>query len=276
MMPRLLAIAAALGGLLLAHPALGKKPVPEELEGVDVDNRLGETIDTSLSFTDHEGREVTLEESFDGEQPVLLTLNYFRCTTLCSMQLNELTKALKNMDLTAGEDGFRILTVSFDPGDDTVVASGKRESYLEELGRGQDVDWTFLTGDQDAIAKLTGQLGYHYSYDEESEQYAHSPVVYVLSPDGKIARYLFGLTYSPRDLRFAIVEASEGKVGNAFDKIILSCFHYVSSEGKYTPFAFGFMRIGAALVLLAMAIFLVFHWRRDKRRAKHHLAESTS
>ncbi|MCB9728658.1 MAG: SCO family protein [Deltaproteobacteria bacterium] len=255
--------------------AVAVERVPEPLQKIDIENHLGQKVSPSLSFTDHTGRAVTLGDYFDGKRPVLLTLNYFRCTTLCSVQLNELTGALKKLEWTPGDEHFRVVTVSFDPKDTVDIARGKRESYLDELGKGQDADWAFLTGTQDQIDQLTTQLGYKYTWDTETEQYAHAPAIYTLSPDGTISRVLMGLTYEPRDLRFGLIDASKGEVGTVFDKIILSCFHYVSSDGKYTPFAFGVMRLGGLLTLAVLGLFLLFHWRRERRR-RDQLAESAS
>jgi protein SCO1/2 len=249
--------------------------VPEPLTKIDIENRLGVQVDGTLAFTDHNGRAVTLADYFDGKRPVLLTLNYFRCTTLCSVQLNTLTASLKRLDWTPGDEHYRIVTVSFDPRDTVEIARGKRESYLKALGKGADADWAFLTATQPTIDALTQSIGYKYTWDADSEQYAHAPAVYTLSPDGRIARILMGLTYEPRDLRFGLIDASEGRIGTVFDKLILSCFHYISTDGQYTPFAFGIMRLGGLLTLTVLSLFLLFHWRRDRRR-RDQLAESAS
>lgn len=264
-------IAGLAVALALALPASAAERLPAQLEAVDVADRLGAQVDGALPFVDHTGAEVTLGQLFDGERPVLLTLNYFRCSTLCSIQLNHLTEALRALEL---DGGFQVVTVSFDPTDDTERAAAKRASYLDSLGGEAALDWTFLTGAAGDIEALTSALGYGYQYDAETKQYAHSPVVYVLSPKGRISRYVFGLGYSPRDVRFALIEASEGQIGSVFDKIILSCFHYVSADGAYTPFAFGIMRLGGGLVVLVLGSFLLVYWRRERRRPKA-LAEST-
>ncbi len=269
-----LAVAFAAAGAFAA-PAHAVERVPEPLQKIDIENRLGAQVDPGLAFTDHTGRAVTLADYLDGERPVLLTLNYFRCTTLCSVQLNTLAESLKKLDWKPGDEHYRIVTVSFDPKDSVEIAAGKRQSYLGLLDKGQDADWAFLTGSQASIDALTATLGYKYAWDAETEQYAHAPAIYTLSPEGKVSRILMGLSYETRDLRFGLIDASEGRIGTVFDKIILSCFHYVSSDGQYTPFAFGMMRLGGLLTLIVLGLFLLFHWRRERRR-HHQLAESAS
>jgi protein SCO1/2 len=192
-------------------------------------------------------------------------LNYYRCPTLCSLQLNGLTRTLKQFEWTPG-DQYRIVTVSIDPREDTEVAAAKRASHLEALGRGQDVDWNFLTGDALQVHMLAAQLGVGYAYDAEQDQYAHPAVLMFASPDGKVARYLYGLEYNPGDVKFALMEAAEGRVGSPVDKLILSCFHYDATLGKYGPFAMGIMRLGGVFMILIVGIPLVFAWRRERRR----------
>jgi protein SCO1/2 len=261
--------------LLMAAAALPaaaeESPIPE-LDGVTIVEHLGDTLDTSLQFVDHAGARVALADFLDGERPVLLTLNYYRCTMLCNLQLNALVRGLKALEWAPGEN-FRAVTVSIDPTDSAEVAEGKRASYLEELGRG-DVDWTFLTGEEPQIRALAASVGFGYRYIEEEDQYAHAPAVFFLSPDGKVARYLYGLEYPARDLKFAIMEAAEGRVGSPVDKIILSCFHYDASLGAYGPFAFGIMRLGGSLTIVLLGAFLGIYWRRERAadRAEDHLS----
>ncbi len=231
---------------------------------IDVDERLGAYIDLDLEFTDHDGNKVKLQDYFDGEQPVLLTMNYYRCPVLCNVQLNGLTEGLREMQWAPG-DGYRVVTVSIDPREDVELASKKRASHLAAMDRGEDVDWSFLTGDAANIRFLSAELGIHYAYDKEQDQYAHPPTVVFVSPDGKISRYLYGLIYNPQDLKFAVMEAAEGRVGSTMDKIILSCFHYDPSLGTYAPFAMGIMRLGGGFVLLVVGVALFFFWRRERR-----------
>jgi protein SCO1/2 len=254
--------------VVLASPPPAPAPVrsPEANE-IDVDEQLGEPLELSLTFKDQNGADVTLADYVDGERPVLLTMNYYRCPVLCNIQLNGLTEALGRMDWTPGDANFRVVTVSIDPREGPELAAQKRASHLEALGKGDDVDWAFLTGDAAQIRLLAAQVGIGYAYDSEQDQYAHPPVVMFLSPDGKIMRYVYGLVYEPRDLKFGLIEAGQGRVGSTVDKLILSCFHYDSSIGKYGPFAFGIMRIGGLLTVIGIGIFLAVSWRHDRRRA---------
>lgn len=235
------------------------------MHSVDVDEHLGNEIDRGLQFTDHTGKAVTLADYFDGKRPVLLTMNYFRCPVLCNVQLNELTEALRLFDWTAGDEHFRIVTVSIDPREQAQLAGTKRANHLAVLGRGDAVDWAFLTGDALNIRLLAAQLGIQYAYDPEQDQYAHPAVVVFASPEGKIARYVYGLSYQTSDLKFGLIEASEGRVGSTLDRIILSCFHYDATLGRYGPFAFGLMRIAGALTVLLIGTALLIYWRRERR-----------
>lgn len=234
-----------------------------EAKQVAVDEMLGGYLDLDLAFVDHDGKQVRLGDYFDGERPVLVTLNYYRCPTLCNLQLNALTRTLENFEWTAGEQ-YRIVTVSIDPREDAELAANKRASHLEALGRG-DIDWNFLTGDAAQVRMLAAQLGIGYAYDAEQDQYAHPAVLMFISPEGKVARYLYGLEYSPNDVKFALMEAAEGRVGSPVDKLILSCFHYDATLGEYGPFAMGIMRLGGAGMVLIVGIPLIIVWRRERR-----------
>ncbi|EDM75340.1 hypothetical protein PPSIR1_01152 [Plesiocystis pacifica SIR-1] len=241
----------------------GNRNLSPEANEVGVDEMLGGVVDMDLEFVDHTGEKVRLGDYFDGERPVLITLNYYRCPTLCSLQLNGLTRALEKFEWTPGEQ-YRVVTVSIDPRETTEIAAGKRDSHLEALGRG-DVDWNFLTGDALQVRMLAAQLGVGYAYDAEQDQYAHPAVLMFVSPKGKIARYVYGLEYNPADIKFALMEAAEGRVGSTVDKIILSCFHYDATLGKYGPFAMGIMRLGGVAMIFIVGIPLVFVWRRERR-----------
>jgi protein SCO1/2 len=243
------------------------QPLAPAMHSVDVDEHLGNDLDTSLAFVDHTGKRVALADYFDGKRPVLVTMNYFRCPVLCNVQLNELTEALRTFDWTPGDEHFRIVTVSIDPRETAELAGTKRANHLKALGKGE-ADWAFLTGDALSIRLLAAQLGIQYAYDPEQDQYAHPAVVVFASPEGKIVRYVYGLSYKPNDLKFGLIEASEGRVGSTLDRIILSCFHYDATLGRYGPFAFGLMRIAGLLTVLLIATALLFYWRRERRQAR--------
>ncbi|MCY1055205.1 SCO family protein [Nannocystis sp. SCPEA4] len=248
-----------------AQPAGSNQVLAPAMTAIDVDEHLGLDVDRGLSFVDHNGKSVTLGDYLDGKRPVLVTMNYFRCPVLCNVQLNELTDTLAKLDWTAGDEHFRIVTVSIDPRETTELAKSKRHSHLHSLDRGDDVDWAFLTGDALNVRLLAAQLGISYTYDPEQDQYAHPAVIAFLSPEGKIARYVYGLSYMPNDLKFALIEASEGRVGSTIDRLILSCFHYDATLGRYGPFAFGLMRIAGAVTVLLIGTALLVYWRRERR-----------
>lgn len=265
-MTRLLHTALALVvGLTTAASAGAASDVPAELEEVTVEEHLGERVDLSLQFTDHAGQSVTLGEYFDDGKPVLLTLNYYSCATLCGVQLNALHAALKELDWTAGE-GFRIVTVSINPSESHELANTKRSNYLSSLGRGDDVDWNFLVAEEAQVRSLAAQVGFGYRYDEESKQYAHPAVLTFLAPDGTVARYVYGLDYQARDLRFALMEAAEGRLGSPVEKLILSCFHYDETAGRYTATAFGVMRLGGVVSMVFVGGLGLAMWRRERLR----------
>lgn len=235
--------------------------VPPELAAVAVDEHLGAPVDPSLSFRAEDGSIVRLGDLLTGDIPTLVTLNYFTCETLCSFQLNAVLEGLKQLDWVAGKE-FRVVTVSIDPKEDAALARTKKASYLEALGKG-DVEWRFLTGEQASIEALASTLGFGYSYDERSGQYAHPAVIMVLSPEGNVARYLYGISYTAMDIKFALMEAAAGRVGSPAEKLVLSCFQYDESSGRYTPFAFGIMRLGGLATVLVMGLVGVVLWRRE-------------
>jgi protein SCO1/2 len=280
---RRLALAACLmsfgtGAVASADPARPGMPQPGEVApninlapasySIDVEEHLGNILDKGVPFVDHTGKRVQLGDYFDGKRPVLLTLNYFRCPVMCNVQLNNLTETLRDFEWTPGDEHFRVVTVSIDPREDAALAAAKRQTHLGALGRGDDVDWAFLTadgGDALGIRLLAAQLGISYAYDPEQDQYAHPGVVAFISPDGKIARYVYGLSYVGNDLKFGLLEAAEGRVGSTLDKFILSCFHYDASLGRYGVFAFGLLRLAGALSVLLIGAALLVFWRRERR-----------
>lgn len=235
--------------------------VPAELKDVGVDEHLGQQLDLDLQFQGHTGQTVRLRELLADDKPVLLTLNYFTCETLCSLQLNAVLDGLRALDWTPGEQ-FRVITVSIDPSENAELAAKKRATYLESLGKGE-VEWHFLTGDAAAIASLTEAVGFRYRYDQKSRQFAHPAVVTFLAPGGSVARYLYGVNYPAMDLKFALMESAAGRVGSPVEKLMLSCFQYDHAIGKYTPAAFGVMRLGGAITLLMVGGLGFVLWRRE-------------
>jgi protein SCO1/2 len=253
----------------LTFPAGSEQPL-SALQDIDVVEHLGDRVPPGLKFTDAAGKIVSLDELTAQDKPVLVTLGYHRCPMLCSLVLDGLVKALKEAKLTLGKDVLAV-DVSIDPSEDMKLAVDTQKRILGSVGAldgrpAQPSDWPFWvsTGDRGAAARaLADSVGFRYKYDEQSKQFAHDAVAFVLAPGGIIARYLYGVEHSPRDFRMAVVEAGGGRVGTSFDKVILSCYKYDPVTRRYAPFVFGFMRIGAALVFFALAGLLTVLWRKE-------------
>lgn len=236
------------------------------LQQVDFEQRLGTQLPLDLAFRDDTGKPVRLGEYF-GEKPVILTLSYYECPMLCTLVLNGLTSALRALRFDLGKE-FVAINVSFNPRETPELAGAKKATYLKEYRRpGAEAGWHFLTGDEDAIQRLTAAVGFRYAWDERHQQYAHAAGLVVLTPDGRIARYLYGVEFSPRDLRFALVEAAEGKIGSPVDKLLLYCFHYDPATGRYSAIALSSIRIGGVLTVAALVGFIVVMLRRERRGA---------
>jgi protein SCO1/2 len=243
-------------------------PLPDDLQGVEVTEHLGARIPPGLSFTDDLGRSITLGDIFAGERPVLLTLNYSSCPMLCSLILNGLVEGLRGMAWSAGRE-FEIVTVSIDPRETASTARRTKERYLRDYGRPiGDEGWRFLTGREAEIRALADATGFGYRYVESTGEYAHAAVVMACTPDGRISRYLYGVVYDPKTLRLSLVEASEGKIGTAFDQLLLFCFHYDAEAGRYGPAATRLLRAGAGLTVIVLGTTLMVFWRRDLRRKR--------
>lgn len=254
---------AALLLALVGWSQLSVAQVPAPLQEIGVDEHLGEPLPLDASFTDHQGNAVRLGDYFDGQRPVLITLNYYGCPMLCGLQLNALVETLRGLDWSPGEN-FRLLTISFDADEGTDLAQAKREGYLQELGRG-DVDWSFLTGTQENIDAVTTALGYRYNYVRASDEYAHPSVLMFASPDGRIMRYLYGLGFESSHVRLALLESAEGKIGTTLDRFILGCFMYDPNAQTYVKNARFIMRIGGVVSAVLIGLLLALLWRTERR-----------
>ncbi len=237
-----------------------------ELNKIDVVEHLGDTIPLDLQFTDDQGNPVTLRKYFSHGEPVLLNLAYAECPMLCSVVLDGVANGVHDLDLRPGKD-FQILTVSIDPNETVKTAAGRKHRYEESVGPMESPDgWTFLVGDSTQSRALADAVGFVYYYDEDLKQYAHPAVTFLLTEDGVISRYLYGLEYKERDLRLGLLEASEGKIGTTIDRIVLYCFHYDPDAKGYVAFAGNIMRLGGAITLLLLGAFLGIHWAKDRVR----------
>ncbi len=237
---------------------------PAILQGVGIDQRLNHQIPLNLTFRDETGKTVRLAQYF-GHKPVILSLVYFSCPMLCTLVTNALAHSMKNLDFTAGKQ-FNVLTVSFDPHDTPQMAADKKAIYLNVYGRrAADHGWHFLTGDQQSITALTQAVGFHYKRIPGTDQFAHATGIVVLTPQGKISQYFYGIQYPAGSLRLALVQASGGRIGNPVDEILLYCCEYNPTTGKYDFIVARMLQIGGVITLLVLGsiIFIV-------ARAKPH------
>lgn len=244
-----------------------------ELEGVGLDEKLGGKIDLSLKVKDDNGQEVALGTFFDGKHPVIISPVYFSCPGLCNFHLNGLTDALKLMDKgwSVGSK-YKILSVSFDSKETPDLAAKKKQTYMKLYDReGADKGWHFITADETTVQALTGSLGFKFKWDEASQEWAHASAAVIVTPSGTISRYLPGIMFNPQDIKLALNEAAEGKIGSVVDSLVLYCFKYDPHQSKYTLAAFNIMKLGGAVMVLVMVLWLLPIYIRS-RRAKNKAA----
>jgi protein SCO1/2 len=233
------------------------------LENVGIDQRIGQQLPLDLAFHDETGRTVRLGEYFNGK-PVVLALAYYDCPMLCTQVLNGMTGALKTLSFDAGKD-FDVVVVSIDPHDGFQMAAAKKETYVRSYGRPQTAaGWHFLTGAETSIKPLADAIGFHYAYDANLKQYAHAAAIYVATPRGVVSRYLMGIDFAPRDLRLALVEASNNALGSITDQVLLLCYHYDPASGKYGAATLLAVRIGFVLTVAALLTFVFFSLRHER------------
>jgi len=265
LVPGLLAAAGIACGVASAAVPSGDRPAA--LAGVGIDQQIGARLPLDARFRDEDGRAVRLGDFF-GEKPVLLVPAYYECPMLCTLVLNGVTSALRALAFDVGDD-FTVVTFSFDPRETPELARAKRDAHLREYRRpGAESGWHFLTGDEADIRRLTEAIGFRYAFDPEAGEYAHASGVVVATPDGTVARWFFGVEYAPRDLRLALVEASESRLGSVVDQLLLFCFRYDPHAGRYSGVAMGAVRAGGVLTLLALAGFVAVTMRRERVRRR--------
>jgi protein SCO1/2 len=250
--------------LCAAVPAPAAEGRPEVLKDVGFDQRLDEQVPLDLTFRDETGAAVALGTYFRAK-PVILVLAYYECPMLCTLVLNGLTGALKALPFDLGRE-YEVVTVSINPDDTPALASAKKANYLARYGRpGAEAGWHFLTGEADAIARLARAVGFRYTYVPEQKQFAHAAGIMVLTPQGKIARYFYGIEFAPRDLRLGLVEAAQGRIGTPVDQILLFCFHYDPVTGSYSALAMNAVRVAGAITVAVVAGLLLVYLRREAR-----------
>lgn len=240
-------------------------PQPKELVEVRIDQRLNEQLPLDAEFTDENNQPVKLGKYF-GEKPVVLAFVYYECPMLCTLVLNGLTRTLRATKFSAGKE-FNIVTISFDPTETADLASKKKEVYLSQYGRaGAEEGWHFLTGSEAEIRKVTDAAGFKYSLDEQSGEYAHASAIMVATPTGHLARYMFGIEYSAKDLQFAIMESAKEKIGSFVDQILLFCFHYDPASGKYSLAILNILRVIGIFVVLTLLSFIVISLKMERKK----------
>ena len=248
------------------YPTDAARAKPGLLKQIGIDQRLHQQVPLDLVFTDETGRQVRLGEYF-GKRPVLLAMVYYECPMLCTQVLTGVVSALGVLTFDVGRE-YDVVTVSINPKEGPGLAAQKKAAYLERYKRpGTAAGWHFLTGQDASIKQLAAAVGFRYAYDEEIQQYAHGAGVEILTPRGVISKYFYGIEYSPRDLRFGLIEASEERIGTPIDDVLLLCYHYDPATGKYGAAAIGAIRIGGVATLLALVSFMVISLRRE--RAAH-------
>ena len=263
----ILLLALALPGAAaaeLAPQASVETGRPAALRDVGYDQRVGAQLPLDLALRDEEGRTVTLGQYF-GQKPVVLVPAYYECPMLCSLVLGGLTSALRALAFDAGRE-FSVVVFSINPADTSAMAAAKKATYVADYRRpGASAGWHFLTGDEASIQALTRAIGFRYAWDAASKQYAHASGIVVATPDGVVARYFFGVEFPPRDLRLALVEASAGRVGSVIDQVLLFCFHWDATTGRYSGLAISVMQVAGAVTLLALGTFVALSLRREAR-----------
>lgn len=245
-----------------AQAAQGASVKPQLLKDVSLEQKLDDAVPLNLTFRSEKGRRVTLGEFFRGK-PVILTLVYYQCPMLCTQVLNGLLRAMKDMKMTPGED-YEVVSVSIDPTETPVLADAKHILYAGLYGRPAAVEgWHFLTGEESQIKRLADAVGYHYAYDPASKQYAHPSAIIVLTPEGRVSRYFYGISYNERDLRLGLVEASAGRIGTPVDSVLLFCFHYDPATGKYGLLISRVIQVAGTLTALGLGALIIFLFRGE-------------
>jgi protein SCO1/2 len=232
---------------------------------VDLEQKLGAQIPLDVEFRDEAGKTVSLKEYF-GRRPVILSLVYYSCEDLCPLVIDGLVRSMRPLSFNIG-DQFDVITLSFDSRDTPALAAAKKSDFVKRYSRpGGERGWHFLTGEETAIRRLTEAVGFHYNYDRENDRFGHATGIILLTPDGKIARYFYGIEFSPRDLRLGLIEASAKKIASPIDQLLLFCYHYDPATGKYSLLVTNIVRLAGIVTVLALVTFIAVMIRRDRNR----------
>jgi protein SCO1 len=246
-----------------------KNSLPSEIAGMKVENHLGQKINLFREFLDEDGNKVALGDYFKPTKPVLLSLVYYKCPTLCNFHLTGLNNMFKGFEWNLG-DKFEYIAVSIDPNEKPDLAKVKKKAFVDDYsksGKGRNGEgWHFLSDNADAVKELAAELGFPYRYNPGLKQWIHPAVVFIITPDGKISRYLQGIMFTDTDLKFSIMEASDGKVGGVIDKFIMYCYQFDPTKNRYAVYAMNIMKLGAGLTILILGIFLIQFWYKNSRK----------
>ncbi len=252
-------VAWAQGNYIMSPPPNVRPP---GLQNVGIQQNLNQQIPPDLTFTDDLGRQVKLGDYF-GQKPLILNFVYYGCPMLCGEELSGLESTLRVLKFDIGKE-FEVITISFDPKNTPEIAAKKKEQFLRRYNRpGAEQGWHFLVGQPDAIAAVTKAAGFQYEYDPKTEQFAHSTAIMVLTPQGKIAQYYYGIEYPPKDVRLALVEASQNRIGNVVDQVLLYCYHYDPTQGKYSATILRILQLMAVATMAALGALFYVLIRRD-------------
>ncbi len=258
--------AAQMGPSGLRELSAPANVLPKQLETVDVEEHLGEMLPLDVKLKDHEGNDVLLGDYFKSGRPVVLNLVYYGCPMLCGLVLNGLAKGVGKLEYLPGKE-FEVVTISIDPEENSELAAQKRASILEEAKREDAGEgWVFHTAEESEVRRLADALGFQYHWVEKEQQWAHPAVIFIASPEGKISRYLYGIEFPPGNLKLALLDASQGKVGSTIDRLLLFCYHFDDDSKEYVLFAQRLMRAGGAVTLVGLGAFLLINRRRNASR----------
>lgn len=243
----------------------GNSSQPEVTKGVTIVEHLGRKMDLNLKFTNQDGKLVTLKDLTKDNKPFILTLNYYRCTTLCGIQLLNLAKTVKELGWPIGKD-YSIATISFDPTDTPDVAKKRQQEYLS-LAHQPHGQWNFFVGDAKNIQSITQSVGFFYKYLPKTKEFSHTAALFFIGPDGTVTRYLYGISYKANDVKFAIMDASVNKVGNTVDRFLLFCCNYDPNAGAYTGLAMGLMRVVGGVMVVVLGGIMIFYFIRERKKS---------
>lgn len=254
--------------VLLATPIAraDEKPLSPEFQEIKITEKLGSQVDIDqLEFTNEAGSLVKLSQYFGSKKPVIVVMVYYKCPGLCNYLLNGFSNSIRTLEWTAGDE-FEIVTVSINPNEGPELAVNKKATYMQRYGRDAQNGWHWLVGREDQIKKLTAQLGFGYRFDEASNEFAHSAGIFVLTPEGKISRVLYGIDFAYRDLKLSLLEASDGKIGSFVDKIFMFCYQYDPFSRGYAIYALRIVQAGGVLTILLLGTFIFGFWLKERRK----------